>query len=153
VSDPVPGFSSGLRYEKQCVQIVATIFECMNSVASTTSKNQQLTSSQRSVVRTGAPPLSICPRFMRLFDAVWTMKSATAPIFVLKFIRQSPVTALIRHSFHERPNERVVQYHHARSNSVPKNSLQRRAIPQSLDQYSGDIVRFQLPVVLCLRKE
>jgi len=27
--------------------------------------------------------------------------------------------------------------HHARSNSVPKNSLQRRAIPQSLDQYSA----------------
>src|SRR5258708_1490040 len=42
-------------------------------------------------------------------------------------------------AFHGRPNERVVQYHHARSNSAPKNSLQRRAIPQSLDQYSGDI--------------
>jgi len=37
------------------------------------------------------------------------------------------------------PNERVVQYHHARSNSVPKNSLQRRAIPQSLHQCGGDI--------------
>jgi len=38
------------------------------------------------------------PGSMRLFDAAWTMKSATAPIFVLKFMRQCPVTAaLIRH--------------------------------------------------------
>ncbi len=33
MSDPVPGFSSGLQYEKQCVQIVPTIFERMNSLA------------------------------------------------------------------------------------------------------------------------
>jgi hypothetical protein len=26
VSDPLPGFSSGLRYEKQCVQIVFLAF-------------------------------------------------------------------------------------------------------------------------------
>ena len=32
-----------------------------------------------------------------------------------------------------------VQYHHARPNSAPKNSLQRRAIPQSCDQSGGTL--------------
>ena len=43
-------------------------------------------------------------------------------------VRRCELTA----AFHGRPNEQAVQYHHARSNSVPTNSLHRRAIPQSL---------------------
>jgi hypothetical protein len=44
------------------------------------------------------------------------------------------------------PNERVVvQYHHTCSSSAPKNSLRRRAIPQSLDQCLGDIYAHPAP--------
>jgi len=39
----------------------------------------------------------------------------------------------------------VVQYHHARSNSAPKDSIQRRAISQSLDQCLGDIYALPAP--------
>src|SRR5260370_11115224 len=39
----------------------------------------------------------------------------------------------------------AVQYHHARSNSVPKNSIQRRAIPQFWDQFRGDICGLPAP--------
>src|SRR5216684_1175418 len=40
---------------------------------------------------------------------------------------------------------RAVQYHHTRSNSVPKNSIQRRAIPQFWDQFRGDICGLPAP--------
>src|SRR5258708_8847089 len=42
VSDPVPDFSSGLRYEKQRAQIVPRLFECMNSLVSITSVVRRL---------------------------------------------------------------------------------------------------------------
>ena len=56
-------------------------------------------------------------------------------------------------TFHVRPNERVVQYHHARSNSAPKNSIQGRAIPQSLGTNSwGTFARIQHRVNAPLHK-
>ena len=82
--------------------------------------------------QTWRAPFSICPRFMRLFDAVWTTKSATAPIFVLKFIRQCPVTAALSGTSSmgaQTDGSSCTSAH--RSNPVPKNSLQCRAIPQS----------------------
>jgi len=50
------------------------------------------------------------------------------------------------------PNERV-QYHHACSKPAPKNSLQPRAIPQSLHQCVGDICALPAPCKRSITEE
>jgi len=53
VPNPVPGFSSGLRYEKHCAQIVPAIIECTDSLGSITSQKFYVSCPVSAVVSMG----------------------------------------------------------------------------------------------------